>query len=215
MSLETRLTALATRVANEFKTVRTEIAAKANTSHTHVATTDLTATGTKNSTTFLRGDNTWGVPVDTNTTYTAQSQAEAENSADTTARLTTGQRLYQAIAKWAVTLAGTQTISGAKTFSIPPAVAAVSTGTPASDAGNGSIWYDTDDPGSSAVTDAAALTTGTLANARLPSTVPHVVFYNTAGSTWPARPANATTVHWIGPVPPTMLSTDLFTDTSA
>lgn len=30
--------------------------------HTHVATTDLTATGTKDTTTFLRGDNTWAIP---------------------------------------------------------------------------------------------------------------------------------------------------------
>ena len=30
--------------------------------HTHVATTDLTATGTKNNTTFLRGDDTWAAP---------------------------------------------------------------------------------------------------------------------------------------------------------
>lgn len=69
--------------------------------HTHVATTDLTATGTKSSATFLRGDNTWATPVDTNTTYTAQTQAEAESSADTNARLTTGQRLYQAVIKHA------------------------------------------------------------------------------------------------------------------
>lgn len=32
--------------------------------HTHVATTDLTATGTKDATTFLRGDDTWAVPND-------------------------------------------------------------------------------------------------------------------------------------------------------
>lgn len=32
------------------------------TGHTHVATTDLTATGIKDATTFLRGDNTWAVP---------------------------------------------------------------------------------------------------------------------------------------------------------
>lgn len=38
------------------------LAGKAATAHVHVATTDLTATGTKNSTTFLRGDNTWAVP---------------------------------------------------------------------------------------------------------------------------------------------------------
>ena len=31
--------------------------------HTHVATTDLTATGTKDSTTYLRGDNTWATPA--------------------------------------------------------------------------------------------------------------------------------------------------------
>lgn len=41
--------------------VRTAISAAAAT-HTHVATTDLTATGTKNSTTFLRGDDTWAIP---------------------------------------------------------------------------------------------------------------------------------------------------------
>lgn len=35
---------------------------KAALSHTHVATNDLTATGTKNNTTYLRGDNTWAVP---------------------------------------------------------------------------------------------------------------------------------------------------------
>jgi hypothetical protein len=33
------------------------------TTHTHVATTDLTATGTKDATTYLRGDNTWAVPA--------------------------------------------------------------------------------------------------------------------------------------------------------
>lgn len=36
--------------------------ARTPTAHTHVATTDLTATGTKDATTFLRGDNTWAVP---------------------------------------------------------------------------------------------------------------------------------------------------------
>lgn len=35
---------------------------KANVSHTH-GVTDLTATGTRSSTTFLRGDNTWAVPA--------------------------------------------------------------------------------------------------------------------------------------------------------
>lgn len=35
----------------------------ATATHTHVATTDLTATGTKDSTTYLRGDNTWATPA--------------------------------------------------------------------------------------------------------------------------------------------------------
>lgn len=36
---------------------------KASSTHAHVATTDLTATGTKDATTYLRGDNTWAVPA--------------------------------------------------------------------------------------------------------------------------------------------------------
>lgn len=40
----------------------TALAGKSNTGHTH-AVGDLTATGTKDSTTFLRGDNTWAVPA--------------------------------------------------------------------------------------------------------------------------------------------------------
>jgi hypothetical protein len=40
----------------------TAIAGKANTSHTH-GVSDLTATGTPSSTTFLRGDNTWATPA--------------------------------------------------------------------------------------------------------------------------------------------------------
>ena len=73
--------------------------ARTPTAHSHVATTDLTATGTKSSATYLRGDNTWATPP--NTTYSAITQAEAESSTSTTARLTTGQRMYQAIAKHA------------------------------------------------------------------------------------------------------------------
>jgi len=44
--------------------IQTQINSKAASSHTHVATTDLTATGTKDATTFLRGDDTWAVPGD-------------------------------------------------------------------------------------------------------------------------------------------------------
>lgn len=42
--------------------VTAALASKANASHTH-GVTDLTATGSKSSTTFLRGDNTWAVPA--------------------------------------------------------------------------------------------------------------------------------------------------------
>lgn len=47
------------------------IAAKANSSHTHVATSDLTATGTKSNYTYLRGDDTWATLEPTQSaTYT-------------------------------------------------------------------------------------------------------------------------------------------------
>lgn len=62
MSFASRVQLLATRVGAEFKSVRTEIAAKADASHAH-GVTDLTAGGTKSSTTFLRGDNTWAEPA--------------------------------------------------------------------------------------------------------------------------------------------------------
>jgi hypothetical protein len=59
VSLASQVNALATRVGTEIKAIYTALAGKAPTVHTHVATTDLTATGTKDATTFLRGDNTW------------------------------------------------------------------------------------------------------------------------------------------------------------
>ena len=65
------------------------------TAHTHVATTDLTATGTKSTSTYLRGDNTWATPP--NTTYAVPSQAEAEAGTATTGRAFSAQRVNQAI----------------------------------------------------------------------------------------------------------------------
>jgi hypothetical protein len=59
MSLASNVSALATRIATEFKSVRTALAGKAASVHTHVPSTDLVATGTKDATTFLRGDDTW------------------------------------------------------------------------------------------------------------------------------------------------------------
>lgn len=71
------------------------LAGKASTSHTHPVG-QLDASGTASSSTYLRGDGTWATPPDT--TYSAMSQAEAENAASTTARLATGQRIHQAVA---------------------------------------------------------------------------------------------------------------------
>ncbi len=97
---------------------------------------------------------------------------------------------------------------------IEPGVAVVDTATPTTDFGEGSLWYDTDEPGVTTQTDAAALTTGTLAIARLPSSVLHRVVYS--GGAWPARPSGATYVEWVGPVAPAgMTGNDTFTDTSA
>lgn len=48
------------QAAGDYAT-NTALAGKANTSHTH-GVGDLTATGTKDATTYLRGDNTWAVP---------------------------------------------------------------------------------------------------------------------------------------------------------
>jgi len=54
----------------------TALSGKANTSHTH-GVTDLTATGTKSSTTFLRGDNTWATPAGGSGTVTAANITDA------------------------------------------------------------------------------------------------------------------------------------------
>ena len=59
---------------------------------------DITATGTPSAATYLRGDGSWATPVDTNTTYSAITQANAESAASTAAGLVTGQRIAQAIA---------------------------------------------------------------------------------------------------------------------
>ena len=69
------------------------LAGKASTSHTHPVT-DLTATGTRSSSTYLRGDGSWATP--TNTTYSVPSQAEAEAGTATTARAFSAQRVRQA-----------------------------------------------------------------------------------------------------------------------
>lgn len=151
-----------TKTAND-----TLLAGKAASSHTHGGA-DITGTG-KSATTFLRGDNTWVTP--TNTTYTAATQAEIENSASTTARLITGQRMAQGA------IAATASLLAAKADLASPAL----TGNPTAPTQSGSdnstkiattafvkanqgyvaqtsapsdttvLWYDTDDPGDSTI----------------------------------------------------------------
>lgn len=71
-----------------------DLATKANVSHTH-GVDDLTATGTRSSSTYLRGDGTWSVP--TNTTYNAMTEAEMQAGTASNPRSITPQRLKQAV----------------------------------------------------------------------------------------------------------------------
>ena len=66
---------------------------KSDVGHTHPVT-DLTATGTRSSSTYLRGDGSWATPP--NTTYAVPTQAEAEAGTATTARAFSAQRVRQA-----------------------------------------------------------------------------------------------------------------------
>ena len=83
----------------------TALAGKAATAHTHVATTDLTATGTKSSATYLRGDNTWNTP--TNTTYTEITSAEITAGTASTARTISGRRSEEIVTKARTGMAAT------------------------------------------------------------------------------------------------------------
>lgn len=62
--------------------------------HQHPVT-DMTATGTRSATTYLRGDNTWATP--TNTTYTALALAEFTTGTATTVRGVSALLLNQQI----------------------------------------------------------------------------------------------------------------------
>lgn len=76
--------------------------------HKHPVT-DITASGTRGSNTYLRGDGTWATP--TNTTYSVPSQAEAEAGTATTGRAFSAQRVSQAIASKAAPKSHTHTSS--------------------------------------------------------------------------------------------------------
>ena len=66
--------------------------ARTPTAHNHPVS-DLTATGTPSSSTYLRGDGSWATP--TNTTYSVPTQAEAEAGTATTGRAFSAQRVAQ------------------------------------------------------------------------------------------------------------------------
>lgn len=67
------------------------ISGSSNTISDIVATTSLTATGTKSSATYLRGDDTWATPTDT--TYTEITTAEIDAGTATTLRTISGRRV--------------------------------------------------------------------------------------------------------------------------
>lgn len=67
-----------------------------NTSGNSMPVSDIRATGTASSATYLRGDGSWSTPPDTNTTYSVPTQAEAEAGTATTARAFSAQRVRQA-----------------------------------------------------------------------------------------------------------------------
>lgn len=101
MTLVSELTEAFQRVGAEFKSVRTAVAGKSDTGHTHPVA-DLDATG-RTASNYLRGDGTWATP--TNTTYTALTLAEAQTGTATTSRAITALVLKQAI--WHYVTGGT------------------------------------------------------------------------------------------------------------
>ena len=88
--LDTKAQAL----SDNYTTLSNTVAGKANTSHTH-SINDITASGSKTSATFLRGDGTWATP--TNTTYTTMTQAEATAGTVTTGRIISSKVLKDTI----------------------------------------------------------------------------------------------------------------------
>lgn len=98
------------------------IASFANATHSHTnsagggqldATTALDATGTKSSSTFLRGDNTWATPP--NTTYSEIPSAEITTGTASTGRLISGRRAQEIVDK-AVAASGDVTLNGTQTL---------------------------------------------------------------------------------------------------
>ncbi len=77
------------------------------------ATTALDATGTKSSSTFLRGDNTWATPP--NTTYSEIPSAEIAAGTSSASRAISGRRAQEIVDK-AVAASGDVTLNGNQTL---------------------------------------------------------------------------------------------------
>lgn len=81
-------------LSDNYTTLSNTVSGKANATHTH-SINDITASGSKTSATFLRGDGTWATP--TNTTYTTMTQAEATAGTITTGRVISSKVLKDTI----------------------------------------------------------------------------------------------------------------------
>ena len=110
-----------THAISDITGLQTAINAKANSSHTHTIN-DISATGTKNSTTFLRGDGTWATP--TNTTYTTMTQAEATAGTITTGRVISSKVLKDTIIQHSPPVTAAS-LTGALTYQVDTSAAMV------------------------------------------------------------------------------------------
>jgi hypothetical protein len=121
-SSDTVVTLTASQTLSNKTLTTPTIASFTNATHTHTnaagggqldATTALDATGTKSSSTFLRGDNTWATPP--NTTYSEIPSAEITAGTASTARAISGRRAQEIVDK-AVAASGDVTLSGVQTL---------------------------------------------------------------------------------------------------